>query len=108
LQTFFNQARQARPLLSRKRLGISKELVIEVKSGLHSGIIQISVPVPQAPPAESVNPLFPESRASFGTGLSRGGTSVGTPFSWLLMPNVRAKDSLQNLSSFRLVAGLTS
>ena len=43
MQAFFDDARQARALPRRQRLGVGEQLVIEVKGGLHAEMIQISV-----------------------------------------------------------------
>src|SRR5205807_5318606 len=43
LQTFLNQASQARALLGGQCFGIGEELIVEVQGGLHGKMIQISV-----------------------------------------------------------------
>jgi hypothetical protein len=66
LKSFLDQASQGRTLLRRQRLGVREELVVEVKGGLHAYIIQISVPMTQAPESRSVRSGV-ESREGLGS-----------------------------------------
>ena len=43
MKALFDQPRQAGPLMRCQGLGLREELVVDVESGLHAAIIQISV-----------------------------------------------------------------